>query len=88
MIRIDIHDPETHKQINAAITEDRWHKNLDALTHARQLVLEKYHIKPTIATKKIIPPITFVHDSKLYITTLHQLFFLSISYQHTLATPV
>lgn len=49
MIRIDIHDPYVDKQLNDIIRSDLWLKRRDAVSHARELWLNRYQFFPHIA---------------------------------------
>jgi hypothetical protein len=48
MLIIDIHDPDSVDQVSAAIKSNAWERNLEAIAHARQLVLDKYQLFPFI----------------------------------------
>lgn len=48
MVRIDIEDPHAADRIREAIAAERWKKNLDAIAHARDLVLNRYQLFPFI----------------------------------------
>jgi hypothetical protein len=52
MISIDIGDPDSGALIRDAIQKNHWERNLDAIAHARQLVLNQYQLFPFI-TKEI-----------------------------------
>ena len=52
MISIDIGDPDSAALIREAIHKNHWERNLDAIAHARQLVLNQYQLFPFI-TKEI-----------------------------------
>jgi hypothetical protein len=49
LVQIDIDDPLAPEKIREAIASDRWQRNLEAIAHARQLILERYQIFPFIA---------------------------------------
>lgn len=49
MIQIDIDDPEAAEKISEAISRNLWRRNLDAIDHARRLVLDQYQLFPFIA---------------------------------------
>jgi hypothetical protein len=49
MVRIDIRDPQAIDQVRETIASDRWARNLDAISEARQLVLNRYQLFPFIA---------------------------------------
>jgi hypothetical protein len=49
MLCIDIQDPAgSLERIREALSSDRWGRNLDAIAHARDLVLNKYQLFPFI----------------------------------------
>jgi hypothetical protein len=48
-IHIDIHARDVSKQINAIIKSNRWQKSLEAIAHARELVLNRYQLFPFVA---------------------------------------
>ncbi len=48
LVHIDIHDPHAVEHIQEAIAGDRWKKNLEAIAHARDLVLNRYQIFPFV----------------------------------------
>lgn len=52
MIIIDIRDPDSAEIIRAATGKHLWEQNLDAIAHARQLVLNQYQLFPFL-TKEI-----------------------------------
>jgi hypothetical protein len=52
MISIDIGDPDGAALIREAIQKNHWERNLDAIAHSRQLVLNHYQLFPFI-TKEI-----------------------------------
>lgn len=49
MVRIDIRDPQAIEQVREVIASDRWQRNLDAISEARQLVLNRYQLFPFVA---------------------------------------
>ena len=50
MVRIDIRDPQTAiEQVRETIASDLWERNLDAISEARQLVLNRYQLFPFLA---------------------------------------
>jgi hypothetical protein len=49
MVRIDIRDPQAIEQVREVIASDRWERNLDAISEARQLVLNRYQLFPFLA---------------------------------------
>ncbi len=48
MISIDIHDPHTIEKVRKAVSTNAWHRNLDAIDYARQLVLNNYQLFPFV----------------------------------------
>ncbi len=48
MLIIDIHDPRCVDQVREAVQSNAWENNLDAIAHARRLVLNKYQLFPFI----------------------------------------
>jgi len=49
MVCIDVEDPHAADAIRDAIREKRWERNLDAIAHARELVLQQYQLFPFLA---------------------------------------
>lgn len=49
MIRMDIDDPMVVEKVEEVLSNDIWHRNLDAIAEARKLVLERYQLFPFIA---------------------------------------
>lgn len=47
-IKIDIDDPDVSLQINDIIKSDRWKQNLDAIAHARELILNQHQLFPFV----------------------------------------
>lgn len=48
MVCIDIDDPQGIDKIKDTIASNRWSQNIDAIEHARQLVLESYQLFPFV----------------------------------------
>lgn len=48
MIEIDVDDPNVADRIRSEMAGDRWRRNLDAIAHARELVLNRYQFFPFI----------------------------------------
>lgn len=49
MIQIDITAPDVVEQIKAALADDPWPHRLDAIAHARDLILNRYQLMPFLA---------------------------------------
>jgi hypothetical protein len=49
LVRIDIEDPVTVDRIRDVVSSDSWCRNLDAIAHARELVLDRYQLFPFVA---------------------------------------
>lgn len=49
MLIIDIEDPKCAQRIREGIANKLWERNLEAINHARQLVLNRYQLFPFIA---------------------------------------
>ena len=49
MVCIDINDPQAIEKIKDTVASNRWYQNVDAIEHARQLVLESYQLFPFVA---------------------------------------
>jgi hypothetical protein len=77
MIDIDIADPDCLEFIRSGISENRWERNLDAIAHARQLVLNHYQLFPFITQE--------IHDAEQKESHLHsdgQTVFIPCEYRH------
>jgi hypothetical protein len=48
MVCIDINDPQAIEKIKDTVASDRWYQNIDAIEHARQLVLDSYQLFPFV----------------------------------------
>ena len=48
MVCIDIDDSEAIEKIKDTIASDRWNQNVDAIEHARRLVLDSYQLFPFV----------------------------------------
>lgn len=48
MVCIDINDPQAIEKIKDTVASDRWHQNIDAIEHARNLVLDFYQLFPFV----------------------------------------
>jgi len=48
---LDMDDPEVSKRIRAIIMSDAWKKNLPALMHARELILDRYQLFPFLVSE-------------------------------------
>lgn len=48
MVCIDINDPQAIDKIKDTIASNRWSQNIDAIEHARQLVLDSYQLFPFV----------------------------------------
>lgn len=51
MVRFDMADPDAPRLIEEAAQSNRWEKNLDAIAHARELVLKRYQFCAFIAAQ-------------------------------------
>jgi hypothetical protein len=51
LVRIDIRDPQAIDQVREVIASDRWERNLDAISEARQLILNRYQLFPFVAAQ-------------------------------------
>jgi len=49
LVQIDINDPDAGEKIREAVASNRWLKNLDAISHARELVLNRYQLFPFLS---------------------------------------
>lgn len=49
IIQIDINRPDVVGQIESALADDPWRRNLDAIAEARKLILERYQLFPFLA---------------------------------------
>lgn len=49
MVAIDIEGHDALDQVREAVAGDRWRKNLDAIEHARSLVLDRWQLFPFLA---------------------------------------
>jgi hypothetical protein len=48
MVCIDINDPQAKEKIKDTVASDRWYQNIDAIEHARNLVLDSYQLFPFV----------------------------------------
>ena len=48
MVCIDISDPQAIEKIKDTVASDRWYRNIDAIEHARKLVLDSYQLFPFV----------------------------------------
>jgi len=46
VVSIDIDDPDANEKIRAVISSGLWDHNLDAISHARRLILDRYQLFP------------------------------------------
>jgi hypothetical protein len=46
LVQIDIYDPGAIHTIREVVASDLWHRNQEAIDHARKLVLDKYQLFP------------------------------------------
>lgn len=51
LVRIDIRDPQAVEQVRETIASDRWERNLEAISEARQLILNRYQLFPFLAAQ-------------------------------------
>lgn len=51
LIIIDINDPDAPRIISRVIKTDLWKKNMNAIAHARKLILEKYQFFPFFSSE-------------------------------------
>ena len=49
LVPIDIEDPVTVDRIRDVVSSDLWSRNLDAIAHARELVLDRHQLFPFVA---------------------------------------
>jgi len=87
MIQVDINDSKSIEIIKSAISSDLWRQNLDAISHARQLVLNKYQLFPFVVERirdherhhqkeaHIKKTIFLPHEIRIPITKLEQVLF-------------
>ena len=46
VVSIDINDPMAVERIKEIISSDLWSRNMDAIAHARELILDRYQLFP------------------------------------------
>ncbi len=51
LVKIDINSPDVFKKIKEIISSDLWQKRREAISYARELILEKYQFFPFIVSK-------------------------------------